>query len=254
MHLDNAIRSGHGSVFNALKHGLRTDAILLPGEDPEAFQHLRHDLFRIYQPRTRDEALCVEDMASHRWRMARCQRRQAVYEEKLDLLPGGSRSGERSGAHEHCDSDPHRWMHKSMDCELLEGRLDRRMTRTRDKLLDLQHLRRHNLIPGAIETTADWRELERQGAPVADGSTGESAAGVTAPAVSTSEPSQAGGASRPGGTAAADGVGPASLRLPSVSSATGMRKNDKRTAEAPRSNGDGNANGGSRPKAAMGHG
>jgi hypothetical protein len=134
--------------FNALKHGLRSAAILLPGDDLEEFSRLRRELFYTYRPRTRDEAACVEAIASHQWRIARCRRWQAAYDAQTEaLLFGGP-----NGLAEHiCEKDSHRWIHKAMDCTLQESRLERLLCRTRDKLLLLQKLRRNNLIAGAVE-------------------------------------------------------------------------------------------------------
>ncbi len=136
---------------NALKHGLRSAAILLPGDDEMEFFRLRRDLFQTYRPRTPDEAQCVEAMAGHHWRMARYRRWQAVYDAQTDALL----TGDPSGLAGHiCEPDPHRWMHKSMDCTLQEGRLDRLLGRAREKLLLLQKLRRNNLILDAVEMSA----------------------------------------------------------------------------------------------------
>ena len=136
------------SSGNALKHGLRSAAILLPDDDPAEFSRLRQDLFHTYRPRTVDEAACVEAMASQQWRIARCRRWQAVYDALHDALL----TGDPNGLAGHiCETDPHRWMHKAMDCTLQESRLDRLLCRTRDKLLLLQKLRRNNLIAGAVE-------------------------------------------------------------------------------------------------------
>jgi hypothetical protein len=147
---------------NALKHGLRSDAILLPGDDGAEFGRLRHELFATYQPRTRDEAQCVETLAKCQWRTARYQRWQTVFDAQLDaLLVGGP------GAHV-CEPDPHRWLHRSVDCLLQEGRLDRLMTRAREKLFLLQKLRRKNLVVGAIETPATWQSFETPQPPAAE--------------------------------------------------------------------------------------
>jgi hypothetical protein len=136
------------SAWNALKHGLRSAAVLLPDDDGQEFQHLRRDLFETYRPRTGDEAACVEAMAAHHWRVARCRRWQAVYDAQTDALLTGDPN--RLAGH-ICETDSHVWIHKSMDCVLQESRLDRMLCRARDKLLLLQKLRRNNLIAGAME-------------------------------------------------------------------------------------------------------
>ena len=139
---------------NAVKHGLRSAAILLPDDDAQEFHHLRRDLFYTYRPGTRDEAACVEAMAAHQWRIARCRRWQAVYDAQTDALLFGDPN---KPAGHICETDTHRWIHKSMDCVLQESRLDRLLCRARDKLLLLQKLRRNNQIAGAVEREPiDW--------------------------------------------------------------------------------------------------
>jgi len=139
---------------------MRSDALLLPGENAAEFQEVRLDLFRRYHPCTLEEARCVEDMALHEWRKARCRRWEAFLDKRLEALHGG-----HPDAPPQCESDPHRWMHHSMDCELKEGRLDRQLIRAQARLLTLQKQRRKNLIAGAIDGVADWQELERRGTP-----------------------------------------------------------------------------------------
>jgi len=160
------IQSPHHPRFPpAFKHGMRASTILLPTEDPVEFARLRHEQFATYQPRTRDEANCVELIVKCFWRMERYQNLQAAFDIKVTALAHGD-SGCAAGepaVERHCETDPHRWQHKSMDCEQLEGRLDRRMIRTRDKLMNLQWARRNNLIPGAMDTLPDYRDFERAG-------------------------------------------------------------------------------------------
>ncbi len=135
-------------AWNALKHGLGSTAILLPDDDALEFERLRRDLFHTYRPRTADEAACVEAMAAHHWRIARCRRWETAYDAQTDALL----TGDPSGLAGHiCETDTHRWLHKAMDCTLQESRLDRLLCRARDKLLLLQKLRRNNLVAGAVE-------------------------------------------------------------------------------------------------------
>ena len=134
--------------WNALKHGLRSAAPLLPGEDGAQLTELRRDLYFNYRPRTGDEVACVETMALNRWRIARCQRWGTVCDAQIDALMFGEDGAER----EHiCEPELRKWMQESKLAVEQEGRLDRLMCRARDKLLLLQKLRRNNLIAGAIE-------------------------------------------------------------------------------------------------------
>jgi hypothetical protein len=139
-----------GPHLNALKHGLRSAAILLPGDDAAAFHALRRELFHTYQPCTRDEADCVEGMAGYKWRIARCHRMQASYDAaRLTLLAGAP-------AEHICEPDPHRWQHRSMDCVLEEMRLHRLMSKDRATLFQLQSMRRNRLIDGALGAPASY--------------------------------------------------------------------------------------------------
>lgn len=140
-----------GPHLNALKHGMRSSAILLPGDDAAEFRARRRELFHTYQPGTRDEADCVENMAGYKWRMARCRRMQATYDAALDGLLSGAPAGHI------CEPDPHRWQHRSMDCVLEESRLNRLLTRDRATLFELQRMRRNRLIDGALTQAADYR-------------------------------------------------------------------------------------------------
>jgi hypothetical protein len=139
-----------GPHLNALKHGLRSAAILLPGDDAAAFHALRRELFHTYQPCTRDEADCVEGMAGYKWRIARCHRMQATYGAALAALLAGAPAGHI------CEPDPHRWQHRSMDCVLEEMRLHRLMSKDRATLFQLQSMRRNRLIDGALGAPASY--------------------------------------------------------------------------------------------------
>jgi hypothetical protein len=118
---------------------------------------LRRELFHTYQPRTRDEADCVDGVAGYKWRIARCQRRQAVYEAHLDAVLAGNTDGSPVG--HVCEPDPHRWQHRSMDCVLEEQRLHKLMTKDRATLFELQRMRRNRLIDGAIAVTPSHLEF-----------------------------------------------------------------------------------------------
>jgi hypothetical protein len=148
-----------GPHLNALKHGLRSTAILLPGDDAAEFHALRRELFHTYQPCTVDEADCVDSMAGYKWRIARCQRRQVGYEAAFAAVIAGSPGGHL------CEPDPHRWQHRSMDCGLEEQRLHRLMTRDRATLFELQRMRRNRLIDGAIAVVRSYRVFLGEDAP-----------------------------------------------------------------------------------------
>lgn len=132
--------------MNGLKHGMRSQAVLLPGDDAAEFQALRADLFQMYRPLTPQETLCVERIAACQWRVARWQRWETGFNADLDDL---LREGPAGTAAQHGDPDPHRLQHRSTDCTLQEGRFERMMERAEHRLLELQRLRRLGLLARA---------------------------------------------------------------------------------------------------------
>ena len=57
--------------MNALKHGLQTERVVIPGEDPEEFEALYRSLEVHYQPVGSVEALLVERITHCTWRLQR---------------------------------------------------------------------------------------------------------------------------------------------------------------------------------------
>jgi hypothetical protein len=57
-----------GRIPAALKHGGYSGITLLPGEDPQAFKKLQHDLIAEFEPTGRFEEDIVEQMARLLWR------------------------------------------------------------------------------------------------------------------------------------------------------------------------------------------
>lgn len=127
--------------LNALKHGLRSQTQILPGEDAAEFQQMRQGMYDLYRPRSGNEARCVEAMANHEWVMERCRRVRDEYHGMMTAVLHGD-----PDAGQHCEGDPHRWHHKALDCTLEEGRLQRHQEREWKKLLELQHLRKLRLL------------------------------------------------------------------------------------------------------------
>jgi hypothetical protein len=77
----NALRStgpktseGKAAVrLNALRHGLRARSLLRPGENPEEYARLCHDLENEWRPQNRTEHLLVEQMAAAHRKLARLE-------------------------------------------------------------------------------------------------------------------------------------------------------------------------------------
>lgn len=147
--------------FNALKHGLRSGSTLLPGDNAAAFLTLRRRLFHLYQPRTLEEALCVETVAACHWRIARCRLEYAGFKHHL----GAALSGHPATTGTLCAADPHRLYHRGTDCVLEEGRLERQKSRAQATLRLLQQQRTQNLTVGGAAALEDYTALMAEGEP-----------------------------------------------------------------------------------------
>lgn len=64
------------SSQNALRHGLASGTILIPGEDPEQLATLQQALIEQHKPATAVEELLVHDMATNHWLKDRAIRLQ----------------------------------------------------------------------------------------------------------------------------------------------------------------------------------
>jgi hypothetical protein len=61
---------------NALKHGLASSTIVIPGENPEELRALELALFDQYKPANPTESLLVADLVKHHWLKDRALRLQ----------------------------------------------------------------------------------------------------------------------------------------------------------------------------------
>ena len=71
------------SRFNALKHGIDAQSIVIPGEDPEEYDALAEAYHREYRPESSSEAFHIQTMLRAAWqklRLARVQRQIAGFE------------------------------------------------------------------------------------------------------------------------------------------------------------------------------
>ena len=64
------------SSQNALRHGLASGTILIPGENPADFEALETALFDQYKPADPTQTILVHDMAKHHWLKDRALRLQ----------------------------------------------------------------------------------------------------------------------------------------------------------------------------------
>ena len=61
------------SCRNALRHGLRSRAVVLPDENREEYDQLCNDLEAEWQPQSRTEQFYVEQMAVSQWKLTRME-------------------------------------------------------------------------------------------------------------------------------------------------------------------------------------
>jgi hypothetical protein len=67
------------SKFNGLKHGLRAEHVVLPGEDPLAFEAERQAWINDWKPASHTRAVLVERAAIASWRLRRSVRAEAAF-------------------------------------------------------------------------------------------------------------------------------------------------------------------------------
>src|ERR671916_1620580 len=91
--------------LNARTHGLRSQEVLLPGEDEEALKELDENLRAELEPVGEMENLLVDGIVAAHWRLRRLRRVEAgifaweLYEELVERAQGEAQTYERS-AHE----------------------------------------------------------------------------------------------------------------------------------------------------------
>jgi hypothetical protein len=190
------VAARRGPHLNALKHGLRSGSVLLPGDDVAAFRTLRQRLFHLYQPRTVEEAQCVETIAASHWRIARCRVEQAAFKRHL----GAVLSGDPDATGYVCAPDPHALHHRSMDCVLEEARLEKFKSKAQASLALLQQQRTQSLTVGTGAALEDYRVFLAEGEPLVEED-------APLPATPAGEAQEAGGAERhsAGATGSQDG-------------------------------------------------
>jgi len=73
------------SAQNALRHGLRSTAVLIPGEDPEEFDRHCAAYLQRFKPADQPERDLVEAIAAARWRLKRLLELEARLLQEEDL-------------------------------------------------------------------------------------------------------------------------------------------------------------------------
>lgn len=76
------------SAQNSLRHGLCSKQVVLPGEDPQAFEDLRASYLQCYRPHNPAEKELVETIAAASWRLKRIIRIETVLlsDDDIDAL------------------------------------------------------------------------------------------------------------------------------------------------------------------------
>ena len=90
-------REGKSRIrLNAIKHGLLSRDVLLPGEDVEAFNQMRQNLIDEYQPQGQVEEMQLELVAANYWRLLRTIRIETAvfWPEMLKALSATLNEGE----------------------------------------------------------------------------------------------------------------------------------------------------------------
>jgi len=68
---------------NATRHGLTGGQIVMPGEDPAAYEDLRQGLHQSHRPANEAERVLVDQIAANAWRLLRAQRVETAFLVKL---------------------------------------------------------------------------------------------------------------------------------------------------------------------------
>jgi hypothetical protein len=71
------------SSRNSLKHGLTSKQVVVPGEDPAAYDELRRELHDDFNPASTAEATLVDQIAEHTWRLQRVRRAETAIMTRL---------------------------------------------------------------------------------------------------------------------------------------------------------------------------
>jgi hypothetical protein len=143
------------SSQNALKHGLTSQTLLLPTEDPEEFQHLLNSYLDQFQPDGPAELHLVHEMVAAKWRLERLAIIETqLYIEYLEraeedsddpLSPIESLTSAFTGL---ANSNSYPFLQR------VEARLERTYSRALRSLIQLQRLRQSSGQPNAVAPTA----------------------------------------------------------------------------------------------------
>jgi len=143
------------SSRNALQHGLTSQQIILPGEDPELFGEMRQRLLLEFAPWGAMEEGLVEQLASTLWRLRRVpvleaailawlQSQQEAYDDPVEVMLGeGALTGEaRSLRRPETQASADEWrdyerlaLGRAMEVAMREGDYLSKLSRYEEQLL-----------------------------------------------------------------------------------------------------------------------
>lgn len=138
--------------LNSLVHGLRTQDVVLAGEDQQAFDELRRSFLEKYRPQDPDELYCVDKMIASYWRSRRIPKIEA------ELF-----SNRISGMAVAFTQDASAWDGFAR-LTRYESSLDRIFYRALNQLRELQAARSQSEPPPAVEHQATAPAPERSAA------------------------------------------------------------------------------------------
>jgi len=117
------------SSLNALRHGLTAQTVVLPSEDPAAYESHRRQFLDEYQPATPTETQLVQELIDTSWRLNRIPLLEA------DLLTRGANPPNEHAAIHFDIFDAHRLI---ASINLQGTRLSRQFPKALDKLREIQ--------------------------------------------------------------------------------------------------------------------
>ena len=165
------------SSRNALKHGILSDTVLLPGENPASFEADAQDLFEEHKPVGHTEQELLEIMIIARWRRTRIwmlertclagqmhQECLRVPESKLDPTTAAAIAFRNLADHSRTLDLVNRY----------ESRYDRQYFRAHRRLLEIQDRRMRNEPKPTPPTTPPCAPLDSESPTTPDVSAGNS--------------------------------------------------------------------------------
>ena len=75
------------SSRNSFRHGLTGTQIVMPGEDPAAYEELRQGMHNSFRPANVPEHALVDQIATNYWRLMRAQRVETAFSKNSPKVP-----------------------------------------------------------------------------------------------------------------------------------------------------------------------